>query len=352
MVLFSSGGSSGGDGRRVPRNHHLLLHMEVDSSTPDEQQHGHLINMPLHPPLVHVSPFQHQLLSPTASLAGQSSGSASAGGGDDDCNDDDFPKRDERVVQWGNQETRHLMAIRAELEAQFSVAKRQKGLWELVAAKLKDFGYFRTADQCKCKWKNLVLRFKGKEASDPDNHHELLARRNHMPQLVHKSEAGPMQLRKRVKRANADVSSSDFVQDSGDDVTNDQIGMLKDGFPQNRRVEKGKRSRTPEEPTAAKVGNNGNALTAIQETLRSFFQQQQSIDAEWRESLEKQAQQRMLLELEWQQRKEKLERERIMHEQALKEREEQRKAREEVRADKREALLTILLKKLVQENGN
>lgn len=73
---------------------------------------------------------------------------------------EEFPRRDERVPMWSQQETRDLIAIRGELERDFTMAKRNKSLWEVVAAKMKEIGYRRTPDQCKCKWKNLVNRYK------------------------------------------------------------------------------------------------------------------------------------------------------------------------------------------------
>lgn len=74
--------------------------------------------------------------------------------------DDDFPRRDERVLQWGQQETRDFIGIRAELETEFNGSKRNKSLWEVVSCKMKERGFVRSADQCKCKWKNLVMRYK------------------------------------------------------------------------------------------------------------------------------------------------------------------------------------------------
>ncbi|GFZ00913.1 homeodomain-like superfamily protein [Actinidia rufa] len=85
-------------------------------------------------------------------------------GGDD--GDGEFPKRDERVPQWSQLETRDLIAIRAELERDFTVAKRNKTLWEVVSARMRELGYRRTADQCKCKWKNLVNRYKASTTAE------------------------------------------------------------------------------------------------------------------------------------------------------------------------------------------
>lgn len=62
--------------------------------------------------------------------------------------------------QWGQEETRELILIRGELERDFTTAKRNKTLWEIVSARMRDRGYNRTPDQCKCKWKNLLNRYK------------------------------------------------------------------------------------------------------------------------------------------------------------------------------------------------
>jgi hypothetical protein len=66
---------------------------------------------------------------------------------------------DERVPQWGAQETRELIAARGEIEREAVAARRSaKTMWEAVAKRLRERGYRRTADQCK--WKNLVNRYK------------------------------------------------------------------------------------------------------------------------------------------------------------------------------------------------
>ena len=54
--------------------------------------------------------------------------------------------------------------IRAELDPTFMETKRNKLLWEVIATKMKDKGYNRSAEQCKCKWKNLVTRYKVRTA--------------------------------------------------------------------------------------------------------------------------------------------------------------------------------------------
>lgn len=73
--------------------------------------------------------------------------------------DDEFPTRDERLPPWSNQETRDLIEMRAQVEL---AAKTNStiNLWEMVADRMRDRGYRRTADRCKWKWKNLVAAYK------------------------------------------------------------------------------------------------------------------------------------------------------------------------------------------------
>lgn len=62
--------------------------------------------------------------------------------------------------QWGQDETKELIRIRTELERDSTVAKRSKALWDAVSSNMSQRGFFRTPDQCKCKWKNLLNRYK------------------------------------------------------------------------------------------------------------------------------------------------------------------------------------------------
>jgi hypothetical protein len=67
--------------------------------------------------------------------------------------------------------------------------------------------------------------------------------------------------------------------------------------------------------------------------------------------MERREQERRMREQEWRDAMEKLEQERITREQGWREREEQRRAREEARAQKRDELFAALLSKLAQEDG-
>ncbi|KAF3447899.1 hypothetical protein FNV43_RR08606 [Rhamnella rubrinervis] len=260
-------------------------------------------------------------------------------------------------VQWSQEETKELIRIRAELERDSTVAKRGKTLWEAVSSRMLARGFSRTSDQCKCKWKNLLNRYKGKETSDPEDgrqcpffeelHALFTERENNMKRLLLESEVGSAQSKKRVKRSNAGQSSDEFSDDEGEDEFDTDEEMPAKSNPRKRKAGKiavDKFSRA----TSTAFGNGG---TTIHEMLKEFFHQQQIMDIQWREMMERREYERQLFEQEWRQKMEKLERERLMVEQAWREKEEQRRMREEIRAERRDTLLTTLLDKLIHENN-
>ncbi|XWS49402.1 hypothetical protein CRYUN_Cryun12cG0000400 [Craigia yunnanensis] len=258
--------------------------------------------------------------------------------------------------QWGQEETRELILIRGELERDSTTAKRNKTLWEIVSARMRDRGYSRTPDQCKCKWKNLLNRYKGKETSDPENgrqfpfFEELRAvfaeRAKNMQRLLLESEAGSAQAKKRMKRISADRSSDEFSEEEDEDEDDSEEERPARSISRKRKADRIVSDKSPKP-------NSGTSTTTTgpQEMLREFFHQQQRMEMQWREMMERRAFERQLFEQEWQQSMEKLERERLMIEQAWREREEQRRLREESRAERRDALLTTLLNKLINNNN-
>lgn len=66
----------------------------------------------------------------------------------------------DRFPQWSIQETKEFLMIRSELDQTFMETKRNKQLWDVISNHMKEKGYHRSAEQCKCKWKNLVTRYK------------------------------------------------------------------------------------------------------------------------------------------------------------------------------------------------
>ncbi|CAL8155419.1 unnamed protein product [Prunus armeniaca] len=247
--------------------------------------------------------------------------------------------------QWAPEETRELIAIRGELEIRNSnLAKRSKALWEAVSSKMAERGFNRTPEQCKCKWKNLLIRYKGKETSDPESGREcpffeelqavFTERANNMQRLLLESETGSARSKKMGKRKLRPGRSSDEFSEDPDEEDEDD------------KKRKGERVIMPKATNAA-----SGTSSSIQDMLKAFFQQQQRMEMEWREMMERRAQERRMFEQEWRQKMEKVERERLMVEQAWREREEQRRMREESRAERRDALLTTLLNKLINQTN-
>ncbi|XP_043695388.1 trihelix transcription factor GT-3b-like [Telopea speciosissima] len=212
-------------------------------------------------------------------------------------------KKDDRVPQWSHQEMKDFIAIRAELERDFTVTKRNKTLWESVAIKMKKRCYRRSPNQCKCKWKNLVNRYKGKETSDPDNgrqcpffeelHAVFFEREKNMQRLLLESEVGNVQAKKKVKKlSGGDRSSDDFSEDNEEDEDeSEEERLTRSG---NRRKRKADKEKHPQQPRTSErsVRINGGS---IQEMLQEFFNQQQRMEMQWREKMKRRAQERRLL---------------------------------------------------------
>lgn len=201
---------------------------------------------------------------------------------------------------------------------------------------------------------NILVQ--GKETSDPEHGkqcpffeelHAIFAQRaQNMQRLLLESETRSAQTNKKgMKRPSGDRSSDEFSK--GDDEDEDDSEEERP-IRSNTRKRKADKVAT-EKPSRAT--NASNASSGIQEMLKEFFQRQLSLEMQWREMMERRAHERQLFEQEWRQTMEKLERERLMIEQAWREREEQRRMREESRAERRDALLTTLLNKLIHESN-
>ncbi|KAL5211707.1 hypothetical protein ABZP36_022554 [Zizania latifolia] len=108
-------------------------------------------------------------------------------------------------------------------------------------------------------------------------------------------------------------------------------------------------------PTRRKMKAAGKPTSSgtsgdLRRVLQDFLEQQHRLDAQRQDAMERHAQERLALERHWRQSMLRLERERLLLEQAWMEREEQRRVREEARAERRDALLTTLLNRLLQDD--
>ncbi|MFS7967997.1 hypothetical protein Hanom_Chr09g00792351 [Helianthus anomalus] len=137
-------------------------------------------------------------------------------------------------------------------------------------------------------------------------------------------EAGSSQSksRKRVARTDSYQSLEEISED--EDEYKDQP---------RKKPDRGKQPQTSniDKPATPKLSNSGN--NSIQEILHDFFQQQQMIDMQCRHLMEKHAYERQMFEQERRQSMERMERERTRTEQSWREKEEQRRIREEGRAE-------------------
>ncbi|XP_074580472.1 trihelix transcription factor GT-3b-like [Curcuma longa] len=270
---------------------------------------------------------------------------STSGGGERRMN---YPARgkEERILQWSQQETRDLIAVRAKMEHGFPAARGNMTLWVEVAAAMRERGYFRTPDQCKCKWKNLTNRYKtaipeaGQQCPFFDELHAVFAEqaKTNTRRLLVESESGASQSNKKLKK----FTGERFLDELSDESENEHNS---DGerLPKSRRKKSGNRA-AGRQPLA----NAGAA--GLEEVLRELLQQQRRMNAEWLASAERLAEERRAMEQEWREAIGRIERERVKLETARREREEQRRAREESRAEKREALLASLLHKLVKDD--
>ncbi|KAL2484828.1 Trihelix transcription factor GT-3b [Abeliophyllum distichum] len=247
----------------------------------------------------------------------------------------------DRFPQWSIQETRDFLMIRAELDPTFMETKRNKLLWEVISTKMKEKGYNRSAEQCKCKWKNLVTRFKGCETMETEGMRQQFPFYNELQAIFGarmqrmlwiEAEGGGTSSSKR-KAVAAQLSSDE--EDDNEDSDGDQKG----GSKKKRKI---KINTNP--------SNSSNLITSLKEIMDEFMKQQMQMEMQWLKAYEAREEERKIKEMEWRQTMEALENERIMMDRRWREREEQRRIREDARAEKRDALITALLNKLRRED--
>ncbi|KAL6534383.1 hypothetical protein OROHE_013308 [Orobanche hederae] len=264
---------------------------------------------------------------------------------------------DNRFPQWSNQETQDFLMIRAELDQTFMETKRNKLLWEVISTRMKEKGYNRSADQCKCKWKNLVTRYKGCETMEAEGlrqqfpfYNELQAiftgRMQRM--LWQEAEGGVGGGSTGSRKKTASQFSSD-EEDENYDHTSE--GEKWPGGSKRKKKMKIINSNNNNNNSPGKSGpavNNSSMviINGIREMMDEFMKQQMEVEIRWLKAYERREEERRVKEMEWRQTMEALENERIMMERRWREREEQRKIREEQRAEKRDALITALLNNL------
>lgn len=144
------------------------------------------------------------------------------------------------------------------------------------------------------------------------------------------------------------VLSEDEDDEEDDNNKEDSEGELNKGTSSTSRKNKKKKEKGS---GSGSYGNSNinDSLKNMKEILQEFMRQQMQMEAQWMEAYEAREKERRMKELEWRQTMEALENEKIMMDQRWREREDQRRLREEARAEKRDALITALLNKLSRD---
>ncbi|AES86860.1 putative transcription factor MYB family [Medicago truncatula] len=243
----------------------------------------------------------------------------------------------DRFPQWSIQETNEFLLIRAELDQTFMETKRNKQLWEVISNHMKEKGYHRSAEQCKCKWKNLVTRYKGCETMETEVLKQQFPFYNELQTIF------TARMQRMLWTEAEDGSKKKATHLSTDDDEDD-------GNEESEAVsQKGSNRKKKKAKVENESGSSKSFFRNLKEILDEFMRQQLQIEAQWMEAFEARENERRLREMEWRQQMEMLENERILMEQRWREREEQRRIREEARAEKRDALITALLNKLERQ---
>ncbi|KAL8154264.1 hypothetical protein V2J09_012024 [Rumex salicifolius] len=268
----------------------------------------------------------------------------------------------DRFPQWSAQETKEFLAVRAELDRAFMETKRNKALWEVIATRLKELGFSRSAEQCKSKWKNLVTRYKGCETMEPEAlrqqfpyynelHAIFSARLHHM--LWREAEAATPSGSTSKKRKTVATTMTSVQMSSDDDDDEDDVEEREsnDGDDYEENIKKAGSSKRGGRRKKKKKGKAKGDETELTKLLESFTRQQSETEERWRETWEAREAERRKREDTWRSTMEALEAERRRMERSWREREEQRRVREEARAIKRDALITLLLNKLRRDDN-
>lgn len=97
--------------------------------------------------------------------------------------------------------------------------------------------------------------------------------------------------------------------------------------------------------------SNSNTSNSVREVLDEFMRHQSRMETEWRERWEAREKERVEKEQEWRRKMAEIEKERVEMERMWRDREEQRRSREEIRAEKRDSLINALLAKLTRDGS-
>ncbi|ESQ40073.1 hypothetical protein EUTSA_v10015815mg [Eutrema salsugineum] len=273
----------------------------------------------------------------------------------------------ERIPQWSIEETKELLGIREELDQTFMETKRNKLLWEVVAAKMADKGFVRSAEQCKSKWKNLVTRYKACETTEPEAirqgqfpfYNEIqsifTAR---MQRMLWSGTTEPSTSSKRKHQFSSDEEEEEEedVEEPNQDINEELLSFVETHKKESEVIttstSTNPRKRAKKGKGVACSTKAETAGSTLKEILEEFMRQTVKMENEWRDAWEMKEREREKREKEWRRRMAELEEERAAAERKWMEREEERRLREEARAQKRDTLIDALLNKLNRDHDD
>lgn len=177
----------------------------------------------------------------------------------------------------------------------------------------------------------------GSEAMDPESSRQF-------PFLEELRAIFDARLQRLMSHSSAELEKNVIPARSYSD--DDDSSML--GASHIAQEDAGKR---PKRKRKRKVGRSGNRRGGVVEMLEEFMRRQERMEAEWCKEEEAREVERAAREREWRETVAAVERERLEAERRWREAEEQRRSREEARAERRDALISALLHRLLHGDG-
>ncbi|KAJ0228906.1 Trihelix transcription factor GT-3a [Hirschfeldia incana] len=270
----------------------------------------------------------------------------------------------ERIPQWSLEETKELLGIREELDQTFMETKRNKLLWEVVAAKMADKGFARTAEQCKSKWKNLVTRYKACETTEPEATRQQFPYYNDIQSIFtarmqrllwsEATEPSTSSKRKHHQFSSDEEEEEDTHVEPNQSIDEELLAFVATHKKDAQVITTSTTTNLIKRAKKGKgiTGSSSKAGSTLREILEDFMRQTVKMEKEWRDAWEMKEREREKRETEWRRRMAELEEERAAAERRWMEREDERRLREEVRAQKRDTLIGILLNKLNKDHND
>ncbi|XP_072983185.1 trihelix transcription factor GT-3b-like [Typha latifolia] len=240
------------------------------------------------------------------------------------------PPDRERLPQWSHAETMEFISIRSELDESFMTTKRNKPLWDSISSRLQLKGFSRTPDQCKSKWKNLVTRFKGSEATEQEGSKQFPFHEEMRRIFSSRMERSLLAFDKKGKEVRVGGKDWDEEEEEEEDEEEEE-------------EERGKKKRK-----VVEVKKRG-LEREVEVALREFVREQMEMGRRWLQAAEAREAERRAMEEEWRRAMVALGEQRVALMKGWREREEERRLRAEERAERQHALVTVLLEKISEQ---